>query len=148
MLISQLLKATQRPAIFLLGTATLRQAAQLMASEAIGAVVIAGPGGGLQGLLAERDVVRAIACGGAAVACDATAKWMRSNVPTVTPDTQVRDAVALITARRARHLPVLDAGRVVGVLSVGDLLISRLSETTQENLVLREVALWPRPQVA
>jgi CBS-domain-containing membrane protein len=73
---------------------------------------------------------------------------MRRSAPTIGPEAPIREAVALITKARARHLPVIEHDKVIGLLSVGDLLACRLDETVQENLILREVARWPQAQSA
>jgi CBS domain-containing protein len=119
-----------------------------MTDEGIGAVVVVNAGGDLDGLIEERDIVLAVTAGGVGVLRDPVWTWMRRNVPTVGPDARILDAINLITAARARHLPVVAGGKVIGLLSVGDLLTSRLDEKTQENLILREVARWPRIDVA
>lgn len=63
---------------------------------------------------------------------------------TVTPDTSVMAAIAIMTARRARHVPVLLGGRIVGMLSIGDVLKSRLDEKTLKDDVLHDITRWPR----
>lgn len=148
MVIAELLKTKGRNVVSLLGSTRLSKAVQVMTQENIGAIVVVDGGGQLQGLLAEREIVAALACGGAAVLGAPVHNWMRRNAQTIAPDTPVRDVMAVITRSRARHLPVVDRGQVVGLLSVGDLLKSRLDEKTQENLVLMDVARWPQPKFA
>lgn len=148
MLISDLVRKNGRTVITLDGSAQVAKAAQVMNDDGVGAVVIVDADGRLEGVFAERDVVSALTCGGAAVLCDPICKWMRRKVPTVVPQASVPEAMALITMARARRLPVMDGERVIGLLSVGDLLKSRLDEKTLENLVLQDVARWPRPEVA
>ena len=148
MRVSDLIASNGRGVTTLPGSAKLSQAAKLMTSEWIGAVVVVDLAGGLIGLLAERDVVQAITAGGDQAFGDPICSWMRSNVPVVGPEARVLDAMSLVTGARARHLPVVLDGKVVGLLSVGDLLKSRLDEKTLENLVLQEVAHWPRVDVS
>jgi CBS domain-containing protein len=143
MLISDLINTKGRDVTTLPGSARLANAAKLMTAEGIGAVVVVDARGGLDGLIAERDIVLAVTAAGGSALRDSVWTWMRQNVPTVGPEARILDAINLITAARARHLPVVAAGKVVGLLSVGDLLTSRLDEKTQENLILREVARWP-----
>lgn len=119
-----------------------------MTREKIGAIVVASRLGRFEGLLAEREVLAALSCGGAAILRAPIANWMRRNPVTTSPDTGVFEAMTLVTNARARHLPVLANGRVVGLLSVGDLLKSRLDEKIAENLVLMDVARWPRAACA
>lgn len=148
MLVSDLINTKGCDVTTLPGSARLRNAARLMTDEGIGAVVVVNAGGDLDGLIEERDIVLAVTAGGVGVLRDPVWTWMRRNVPTVGPDARILDAINLITAARARHLPVVAGGKVIGLLSVGDLLTSRLDEKTQENLILREVARWPRIDVA
>jgi CBS domain-containing protein len=147
-LISDLINTKGRDVTTLPRYARLGDAAKLMTAEGIGAVVVVDAGGDLDGLVAERDIVLAVTLGGAWALRDPVGTWMRRNVPTVGPEARILDAMNLITAARARHLPVVAGGKVIGLLSVGDLLRSRLDEKTQENLILREVARWPRADVA
>ena len=137
-----------RRLISLTRTAQVEQAVRLMKDEGVGAVVILDASGGLEGIFAERDVVTALARGGAAILRDPVSRWMRSDAPTASPQTSILDATRLISDARARHLPVVQEGKVVGLLSVGDLVKSRLDEKTTENLVLQEMAGWPRPSMA
>ncbi|HEX3408523.1 MAG TPA: CBS domain-containing protein [Caulobacteraceae bacterium] len=148
MLISDLIKRKGRGVVSLPVSAELHRAAKLMASQGIGAIVVVNAAGGLEGLVAERDVVKAVTAGGRAVLRDKVDAWMRRRVPTAAPQAKVLEAIDLITAARTRHLPVVEDGKVIGVLSVGDLLKSRLDEKTEENLVLRDIARWPRAALA
>jgi CBS domain-containing protein len=148
MLISDLVRTNARGVITLPAAALLSQAAALMTSEGIGAIVVVNGAGGLEGVLAERDIVIALSMGGRLALGDAISSWMRRGPPTIGPAARVLEAMDLITAARARHLPVVADGKVVGLLSVGDLLKSRLEEKTEENLVLQDVARWPHVDVA
>jgi CBS domain-containing protein len=124
------------------------RAARLMAEHRIGAVVIVDVRGALEGIFAERDLLAGLYRAGGSVLRDPVSRWMRRDPPSVSPQASVLEAMRLITEARARHLPVVEEGRVTGLLSVGDLLKCRLDEQAQENMVLREMARWPRPLVA
>jgi CBS domain-containing protein len=143
MLIADLLKLNRRDTVTLLDTAKLSDAAEIMTRENIGAIVVVDRMGRLEGVLAEREFVAALTREGAAALRMPIGNCMRRNVPTVAPSPPVLDAMAIATKTRARHLPVIAEERVVGLLSVGDLLKSRLDEKIQENLVLMDVARWP-----
>ncbi|HWX46777.1 MAG TPA: CBS domain-containing protein [Roseomonas sp.] len=112
---------------------------RVMAQHRIGAVLVRGEAGAMLGIVSERDVVRALASRGAAtVAMDAT-QLMTRVLHTVTPETRVCDALAMITDRRVRHLPVLDAqGQLAGMISIGDLVKARIEEAEQEASELRD----------
>jgi CBS domain-containing protein len=148
MLIADFIKTNSRALRTLRSTGLIRQAAALMNAEAIGAVVVTTSSGEFEGLLAERDIVTALAIGGRGVRDDAISMWMRRDVTTVGPEARILDATTLITDERARHLPVVTDGKVIALLSVGDLLKCRLEEKTEENQVLKDIARWPRADVA
>lgn len=97
------------------------RALELMAEKGIGAVlVMTGPR--LVGILSERDYARKVALLGRTSAETPVAEIMSTELVTVTPEDTVSACMMLMTERRVRHLPVLEAGRVVGVLSIGDLV--------------------------
>lgn len=148
MLISAL-SAEKGHAVFSIdGQAKVGRAVELMARKNIGAIIVVDRQGALKGVLSEREIVSGLASHGASILDAPVHVWLRRDAPTVTPDTRIQDAMALMTAARAGRVPVVDRGRIVGVLSVGDLLKSRLAEKTQENLVLMDVARWPPAAVA
>jgi CBS domain-containing protein len=66
-------------------------------------------------------------------------------VPTASPADPIQDVMRTMTERRARHLPVVENGRVIGVVSIGDVMKSRLSEKIQENAVLQDLARFRAP---
>jgi len=148
MLISALLAKKGHDVVTIDGLSNLGKAVELMSKNNIGAIIVVDRHGELTGLLAEREIITALAARAAGVLEAPISNWMRRDVPTVMPETSVKDAMAIVTTARTRHLPVIDHGRIVGVLSVGDLLKSRLEEKTQENLVLMDVARWPPASVA
>lgn len=118
-------------------SASLAEAAGRLARHRIGALLVVDEGD-LVGVISERDVVRALAAEGAPVLDRPVASEMSSDVKTCTPRTPVRDLMALMTARRIRHLPVLDDGRLVGVVSIGDVVKHRVREVEAEAAVLQD----------
>jgi len=117
---------------------TLGEAAQVLRERRIGAVVVVGPRGELQGILSERDVVRSLAQHGAATLGERIGSVMTSPVITCEPDTSLEDLMRLMTNRRIRHLPVVREGRLAGIISIGDVVRFRLMELESETEVLRE----------
>lgn len=101
--------------------ATVLDAVKLMAAENIGAVVVAFDGAPL-GLFTERDYLRKLACGTRRAAETGLAEVMTSPVMTVSVRTTVDECLQLMTVKRLRHLPVVEAGRLRGLVSIGDLV--------------------------
>jgi CBS domain-containing protein len=128
--------------------ASIRDTAKLMESHRIGALIVLTSEGRLKGLLSEREIVFALArCGKAALELQARDLTMLGG-PVVSPTDSIIKAMEIMTERRARHLPVVFEHSVVGILSVGDVVKARLSEKIDENLVLQEIAGWPRTVAA
>ena len=108
-------------------TATVRDALQLMADRNIGSVLIM-QGEALLGIFTERDYARKIEVRGRASGDTRLAEVMTPDVLHVGPATTTQECMALMTDKRLRHLPVLDGGQVVGMVSIGDLVKEIISE--------------------
>ncbi|BCI54121.1 histidine kinase [Mycolicibacterium litorale] len=106
-----------------------------LATHNIGAMVVVGPDG-MVGMVSERDVVRALQARGADLLRRPVSEIMTGVVVTCTPDTPVDDLSALMTNNRVRHVPVLDNGRLAGIVSIGDVVKTRMEQlqTEQEQL--------------
>ncbi len=106
--------------------------ARLLAGRRIGAVVVQDGSEHLLGILSERDIVSAIAAHGAD-ALDMTAgQLMTRAVQTATPRTTVEQAMGIMTAGRFRHLPVVEHGALIGIVSIGDIVKARMSQQDHE----------------
>jgi CBS domain-containing protein len=103
----------------------------------IGALVVTNDGETVVGIISERDIVRGLADHGNALLSLDVAAAMSQPVATCDPSDSVADLMAEMTSRRIRHLPVVDAGRLVGIVSIGDLVKSRLDEIENEARSLR-----------
>jgi len=101
--------------------ATVFDAVKLMVDENVGAVLVTHDGE-ISGIFTERDYLRRIAVEGRTSRETQVRDVMSSPVVAVTPETSVDEAMAIMTDRRIRHVPVVDSGRVVGVVSIGDLV--------------------------
>ena len=112
-----------------------------LARERIGAMVVSDDGRTIQGVISERDVVRGLADRGAAVLQLAVRDLMTRQVVTCTPADSVKQVMAAMTRGRMRHLPVVEDGRLVGIISIGDVVKNRLDEMATEANVLREAYL-------
>jgi CBS domain-containing protein len=118
--------------------ATLGDAAALLSQHKIGALVVVDAGGGVAGVLSERDIVACLAAhGDAQLGGRSVADAMTAPAITVTPDAPVLTALALMTKRRIRHLPVLDGGRLAGIVSIGDLVKYRIEHIEREAEAMR-----------
>ena len=119
-------------------TATLAAAAKLLAARRIGAVVICGAGGRLSGILSERDIVRAISEHGAAALERNVGQVMTRNVTTCGEDDSIAEIMERMTAGKFRHMPVMANGRMIGVVSIGDVVKQRVGEIEQESEAMRD----------
>lgn len=107
----------------------------------IGAMVVLADDGGLAGIISERDIVRGIAEHGAACLGKTVADLMTQRVVTCAAGDSIARIARVMTESRIRHLPVVEGGRVVGVVSVGDVVKHRLEEMSLEASVLRDIAI-------
>ena len=106
---------------------TLREALALLAQHSIGAVLVTDAAGALVGILSERDIVRE-AVRNEKFFERAVSSIMTKNVITGQPNDDVNAAAITMTNKRFRHLPVLDAGKIVGVISLGDIVKAQRDE--------------------
>jgi CBS domain-containing protein len=112
---------------------SVAEAARLMADEQVGALVVTDERGTVEGILSERDVVRRIARDGAAALDEAVGEAMTRAVTTCTPATGTTELATTMTEGRMRHLPVVADGRLVGIVSIGDVVKSRLDELATQT---------------
>ena len=119
-------------------TADVIAAVQLLAERGIGAVVVLGPNHRIVGILSERDIVQALAEHGAAVLSEPVSQVMTREVKTCSEDDTIGDLMGRMTAGRFRHLPVLKQDKVIGIVSIGDVVKSRVEEIGHESEALRD----------
>lgn len=117
---------------------TLQEAAKTLADKKIGALVILHSDGDIAGILSERDVVRAVADKGAAALADAAVDHMTTKVITTSEDRTIISVLEEMSSRRFRHMPVVAAGKLAGILSIGDIVNHRLKEMEAEQAALRD----------
>ncbi len=124
--------------------ASLAQAAAIMQRHNIGSLVVLGPDSAFAGLLTERDLVATMATRGGEVATATAAEVMRTDAPTCLLSDTLESVMTVMTNQRARHLPVMEDGHLVGVLSIGDVVKRRLEELVEETQLIQSYATWGR----
>ncbi len=112
---------------------TLSQAAQVLADNRIGALVVSPDGEKVLGILSERDIVREIARRGAACLGVRVDEVMTRNVYGCKMDDKADLVLQTMTAKRFRHIPVMDGGRMISLISIGDVVAARMSELEVEK---------------
>lgn len=119
-------------------TADLAAAAKLLAKHRIGAVLIKGPGGRVAGILSERDIVRSLAEHGTAALTLPVGQVMTRNVATCSEEESCASLMERMTEGKFRHLPVVSNGRLVGMVSIGDVVKQRVDEVEREAEAMRD----------
>lgn len=117
---------------------SVRDAVAMLKERGIGALVVVGGTGPLTGILSERDVVRAFAREGADALDLRVASLMSSEVTTCDESTSVNQLMTLMTDKRIRHVPVVQGGLLVGLISIGDVVKARVNELELEKRDLLE----------
>jgi len=113
-------------------------AVSMLNTRNVGALIVHDAAESVVGILSERDVVRHLGERGSAVLDEPVGACMTANVITCTPETKVQDLMGAMTDKRIRHLPVTRDGKIVGVVSIGDVVKRKIEETEQEAQALRE----------
>ena len=119
-------------------TANLTDAVKLLAERRIGAVLVTGPDSRVAGILSERDIVRAVAERGHAALEENVGAVMTRKVTTCTEADTIAVIMERMTEGKFRHMPVVDQGKLVGVISIGDVVKWRVGEIEGESAALRE----------
>jgi CBS domain-containing protein len=119
-------------------TANLAAAAKLLVKHHIGALVIRGAGGRLSGILSERDIVRALSAQGAAALDLPVGQTMTRDVETCGEDDSCASIMERMTIGKFRHMPVMRNGKLVGLISIGDVVKQRVDEVERESEAMRD----------
>jgi CBS domain-containing protein len=114
----------------------VRHLVAVLAEHRIGAVVVSGDGRTVDGIVSERDVVRALSERGPAVLAEPVTAIHTAEVHVVGPDSHVEEMMRLMTDRRIRHVPVVAAGVLCGLVSIGDVVKNRIDELETERTAL------------
>jgi CBS domain-containing protein len=125
--VQQLLESKRHSVVSVSPSATVLEALKVMAEKEIGAVVVL-EDGHLVGIFSERDYARKVVLQGKASKDTPVREIMTDKVVCVRPEQSIDDCMGLMTDKRIRHLPVLDHKKVIGVISIGDVVKEMLSE--------------------
>ena len=137
MLISDLLRRKGVEVVTVSPQTSVRDLVALLTDRAIGAAVVSSDGVHVQGMVSERDVVIALARRGAAVLSEHLELIMTREVHTCAPDAKVDDLMRLMTEQRVRHVPVVAEDTLRGLISIGDIVKSRMDQLELERDALR-----------
>jgi len=140
MLISDVLRTKGHEVTTVVQTEIVASVVQLLAERHIGAVVVQDQCYKIVGIFSERDLIRALARGGNAVLGREVAEFMTSPVITCAGSDRIEMVLTRMTMNRVRHLPVLESGSLVGIVSIGDLVHHRLDEKQLEAGVLLDMS--------
>ena len=116
---------------------SIAEAAKLMTGKKIGALLVEGADGKIVGILSERDIVGGMGQHGADLHDVAVSELMTRKLIRCSPDDTVNEAMAMMTDRRIRHLPVFTGDELVGFISIGDLVKCRITEVQAEAEAMR-----------
>ncbi|CUH77102.1 CBS domain-containing protein [Tropicibacter naphthalenivorans] len=134
MQVQQILKSKGTGGIYTVPPGTsVGDAAKILSDKRIGTVVISSDGETAQGILSERDIVRELANRGASCLSASVDDYMTRNLVTCTLGEKADDVLAKMTEGRFRHMPVVEGGKMVGLITLGDVVKARLSELAMEK---------------
>jgi CBS domain-containing protein len=134
MLVHQILKSKGSAGVMTVKPGTLvSDAAKILAEKRIGTVLVSKDGETADGILSERDIVRELALRGAACLTCMVDDYMTSKLVTCTRGDDATEVLEKMTAGRFRHMPVLEDGKLVGLITLGDVVKARLSELAMEK---------------
>jgi CBS domain-containing protein len=137
MLVSQILKSKANDEVMTVAPhMNLAEAAAILSELRIGTLIVSRDGVTADGILSERDIVREVGKRGAACLMDLVSTVMTSNPVTCTRNDTADGILQTMTDGRFRHLPVVEGGKMVGLISIGDVVKARLAELSMEKTAL------------
>jgi CBS domain-containing protein len=138
MRISDVLRVKGAQVVTITPDTTVRRLLAVLAEHRIGAVVVSADGTAVDGIVSERDVVRALADRGVAVLSEPVTAIYTADVHTVTPSIELEEVARMMTERRIRHAPVMVDGALRGIVSIGDVVKTRIGELETERAALTD----------
>lgn len=138
MKLAELLKNKGQYLVTVNGSITVLDAIKIMCDKKVGSLLIKADDDSLQGIVTERDILRFCANQADRLKDTQVDQVMTSNMLVVTPDRSLDDAMSIMTEHRFRHLPIIENGKPVGIVSIGDLVKARLKDASVEVKYLRD----------
>ncbi len=138
MSISSILRGKPAGVYSVLPTDTVASIAATLAEKRVGALLVLDRAEQQLGIVSERDVVRTLAAEGPRTLEMTAAQLMTRVLHTISPDSEVQSAMEMMTSNRVRHLPVVDGSRLLGMISIGDVVKERLEQQAHEVETLRD----------
>jgi CBS domain-containing protein len=138
MKLAELIKGKQKEIVKIRDDSKIATAASTMTAAKIGALLVENSAGEIVGILSERDIVRGMSPHGADLHDVDVSELMTRNLIRCSPNDTVNEAMAMMTDRRIRHLPVFEEEELVGFISIGDLVKCRIMEVQSEAEALRQ----------
>ena len=137
MIISQILRHKDGNVFTINSTQCIADAASILTNKGIGALLVEDNDSSIIGILSERDIVRGMVPHGADLHDVPVAELMTTNIVSCSLNDTVLEAMAMMTDRRIRHLPVYEDSQLIGLISLGDLVKSRIAEVQEEAEAMR-----------
>jgi CBS domain-containing protein len=137
MTVARIINEKGRDVVTVAPEKSLAEVAAVLSQKGIGAVVVV-EGGAIRGIISERDIVRALAKHGAEALRKLAVECMTARVVTCLPEETIHDVMQKMTSGRFRHLPVVEDGKLAGIVSIGDVVKRRIEEVEREAEQIRE----------
>ncbi|MEI8396248.1 MAG: CBS domain-containing protein [Rhodospirillaceae bacterium] len=140
MLVAEILRAKGAGVITIVQTETIEAAAKILRDKKFGSLVVRDRGGKLAGIISERDIIRGIADKGAACLSYKVEDLMTREVKICKSGDSIKDVMQMMATRRIRHVPVVENGELLGMISSTDVVRFRLEEKASEVAVLKDIS--------
>jgi CBS domain-containing protein len=138
MIVNRILSIKGREVVTIEPNQTLGDAARILSERRIGALVVRDGQKPFLGIISERDIVRAVSARGAGALDEPVSRFMTERVVTCTTKTQINDIMEIMTREKFRHVPVVENGSLMGIVSIGDVVKLRLEEIEAEAQAIKE----------
>jgi CBS domain-containing protein len=138
MIVNKILGLKGRDVVTIEPAQALSEAVKVLSERRIGALLVVDGQRPVSGIISERDIVRAVAAQGAKALEEPVSRFMTEKVVTCTGQTSINDVMELMTKQKFRHVPVVEGGRLAGIISIGDVVKLRLEEVEAEAQAIKE----------